>query len=77
MKTIGKITNNWKSALNHIENKDVEKAVESLDTCLLILAQATEEGKTQLDNVKVDTWKVRVWVKLEELNVLPEYNEYV
>jgi hypothetical protein len=77
MKTIGKITNTWKSALKYVENNDVEKAVESLDTCLLILAQATEEGKTQLDNVKVDTWKVRVWVKLEELNVIPEYDEYI
>jgi flavin-binding protein dodecin len=77
MKTVGKITNTWKNALDHIKNNNIEKAVKTLDTCLLILAQATEEGKTQLDNVKIDTWKVRVWVSLEELNVIPEYDAYI
>jgi hypothetical protein len=77
MKKIGKITNTWKFALDCIKSNNTEKAVEFLDTCLLILAHATKEGKIQLDNVKVDTWKVRVWVKLEELNVIPEYDEYI
>jgi len=77
MKTVGKITNTWKQALNQIENNDIQNAVDTLDKCLLILAQATEEDKIKLDGVKVDTWKVRVWVTLEELNVIPEYNEYV
>lgn len=77
MKTVGKITNTWKQALTYIKNNDTDKAVEHLDKCLLILARATEEEKTKLDGVKVDTWKVRVWVKLEDLNVIPEYNEYI
>ncbi len=76
MKTVGKITNTWKKALNQIEKNDVEGAVESLDKCLLILAMATDEEE-KLDGVKIDTWKVRVWVKLEELNIVPEYDEYI
>jgi hypothetical protein len=75
MKTVGKITNTWKKALSQIENDDIENAIESLDKCLLILAMATENGDTKLDSVKIDTWKVRVWVKLEELNAIPEYDE--
>jgi hypothetical protein len=76
MKTVGKITNTWKKALKQIEDKDVEGAVESLDKCLLILAMATGD-EDKLDGVKIDTWKVRVWVKLEELNIIPEYEEYI
>jgi len=75
MKTVGKITNTWKKALSQIKNDDIENAIESLDKCLLILAMATENGDTKLDSVKIDTWKVRVWVKLEELNAIPEYDE--
>jgi hypothetical protein len=76
MKTVGKITNTWKKALKQIEDKDVEGAIESLDKCLLILAIATGD-EDKLDGVKIDTWKVRVWVKLEELNIIPEYEEYI
>jgi hypothetical protein len=76
MKTVGKITNTWKKALKQIEDKDVKGAVESLDKCLLILAIATGD-EDKLDGVKIDTWKVRVWVKLEELNIIPEYEEYI
>lgn len=76
MKKVGKITNTWKTALKQIENGEVDKAVESLDKCLLILAMATDEY-TKIDGVKIDTWKVRVWVKLEELKVIPEYDTYI
>jgi hypothetical protein len=76
MKKVGKITNTWKLALKQIEEGKVDEAVESLDRCLLILAMATDED-TKLDGVKIDTWKVRVWVKLEELNVIPEYDTYI
>ena len=71
MKKVGKITNTWKKALQFIKAKDVPSAVEQLDTCLLILAQ--EEGDI-IDNLKVDLWKMRVWVKIEDLGVLPEYD---
>ena len=74
MKKVGKITNTWKKALQFIKAKDTEKAVEHLDTCLLILAQATEAGETIIDNLRVDLWKMRVWVKIEDLVGLPEYD---
>ena len=77
MRKVGKITNTWQSALEQIEKGEIDKAVESLDKCLLILAIATEDKELKLDGVKLDTWKVRVWVKLEELNVVPEYDEYI
>ncbi len=67
MKKVGKITNTWKKALQFIKAKDTENAVEQLDTCLLILAQATEAGETIIDNLRVDLWKMRVWVKIEDL----------
>ena len=76
MRKVGKITNHWKTALQQIEEGKTDEAVESLDTCLLILAMATYEEE-KLDGVKIDTWKVRVWVKLEELNVVPAYDEYI
>ena len=74
MKKVGKITNTWKKALQFIKAKNVPSAIEQLDTCLLILAKATEEGETMIDNLKVDLWKMRVWVKIEDLGVLPEYD---
>jgi len=74
MKKVGKITNTWKKALQFIKAKETEKAVEQLDTCLLILAQATEAGETIVDNLRVDLWKMRVWVKIEDLVGLPEYD---
>lgn len=75
MKKVGKITNTWKKALQFIKAKDTENAVEQLDTCLLILAQATEAGETIIDNLRVDLWKMRVWVKIEDLVGLPEYDK--
>ena len=74
MKKVGKITNTWKKALQFIKAKDTENTVEQLDTCLLILAQATEAGEIIIDNLRVDLWKMRVWVKIEDLVGLPEYD---
>ena len=76
MRKVGKITNTWKTALKQIENGEIDNAIESLDKCLLILAMATGEDE-KVDGVKIDTWKVRVWVKLEELNAVPEYDDYI
>jgi hypothetical protein len=73
-KKVGKITNTWKKALQSIKAKDTESAIEQLDTCLLILAKATEEGLDMIDNLRVDLWKMRVWVKIEDLVGLPEYD---
>jgi hypothetical protein len=73
-KKVGQITNTWKKALQFIKAKDTENAIEQLDTCLLILARATESGHELLDNLRVDLWKMRVWVKIEDLIGLPEYD---
>lgn len=77
MKTVGKITNTWKKALKQIKNNETEQAIETLDKCLLILAQETVDETTELDGIRIDLWKVRVWVKLEELGVIPELDEYI
>jgi hypothetical protein len=77
MKTVGKITNTWKKALKQIKNNETDEAIETLDQCLLILAQETVDETTELDGVKVDLWKVRVWVKLEELGAIPELDEHI
>jgi hypothetical protein len=76
-KTVGKITNQWVKSLNLIKQNNILEAIDALDVCLLILAQATEDGIVMLDNIKVDLWKTRVWVKLEDLNVIPEYDAHI
>lgn len=75
MKKVGKITNTWKRALQQIRSKQINEAIETLDECLLILAVASENNAEKLDGINVDLWKTRVWVKLEDLDVLPLYNE--
>lgn len=77
MKKVGKITNTWKKALQQIRSEQNNEAIETLDECLLILAKATEYNINELDNVSVDLWKVRVWVKLEELDAVPLYEAYI
>lgn len=77
MKKVGKITNTWKKALQQIHEGQNNEAIETLDECLLILAKATENNIEEIDNVSVDLWKVRVWVKLEELDAVPLYEAYI
>ena len=75
MKKVGKITNTWKRALQQIRSKQINEAIETLDKCLLILALASENNIEKLDGINIDLWKIRVWVKLEDLDALPLYNE--
>ncbi len=77
MKKVGKITNTWKQALQFIKSKQINDAVEKLDECLLILALETEKGTDKLDSHTLDLWKMRVWVKLEDLNVIPAYDAQI
>jgi hypothetical protein len=77
MKKVGKITNTWKQALQFIKSKQINEAVEKLDECLLILALETKKGTDTLDGYTVDLWKMRVWVKLEDLNVIPAYDAQI
>ena len=77
MKKVGKITNTWKRALQQIKAKQFNEAIETLDECLLLLALATESEIETIDNISVDLWKTRVWVKLEELDAVPAYGQYI
>ena len=77
MKKVGKITNTWKQALQFIKSTQINDAVEKLDECLLILALETENGTETLDGHTLDLWKMRVWVKLEDLNVIPAYDSCI
>jgi hypothetical protein len=77
MKKVGKITNTWKRALQQIRSNQFNEAIETLDECLLILTLATEDNVEELDGVSVDLWKTRVWVKLEDLDAVPAYDQYI
>ena len=77
MKKIGKITNTWKRTLQQIRTNQFNEAIESLDECLLILSLATEDNIEELDGISVDLWKTRVWVKLEDLDAVPAYDQYI
>jgi len=77
MKKVGKITNTWKRALQQIHSNQLNEAIETLDECLLILTIATEDNVEELDGVSVDLWKTRVWVKLEDLDAVPAYDQYI
>jgi len=69
-KKIGRITNYWNQAKEKIQIGELEKARIILDKCLLILALASENGIGILDNIQVDLWKDRVWLLLEEKELL-------
>ena len=77
MKKVGKITNTWKRALQQIRSNQFNEAIETLDECLLILTIATEDNVEELDGVSVDLWKTRVWVKLEDLDAVLAYDQYI
>jgi hypothetical protein len=77
MKKVGKITNTWKNALQQIHSKQINEAIETLDKCLLIVALAQENDYEKLDGISLDLWKTRVWVKLEELEAVPLYDEKI
>jgi len=77
MKKVGKITNTWKRAIQQIRLNQFNEAIETLDECLLILTIATEDNTEELDGVTVDLWKTRVWVKLEDLDAVPAYDQYI
>jgi len=77
MKKVGKITNTWKRALQQVRSNQFNEAIETLDECLLILTIATEDNTEELDGVSVDLWKTRVWVKLEDLDAVPAYDQYI
>jgi len=71
-KKIGKITNYWNQAKEKIQIGELEEARTILDKCLLVLALASENNIEVLDNIRVDLWKDRIWLLLEEKELLCE-----
>jgi hypothetical protein len=69
-KKVGRVTNLYNKAKKQIKENQLEDARDTLDTCLLALAIETEHGKEIIDNVKTDLWKDRVWLLLEEQQLL-------
>jgi hypothetical protein len=69
-KKMGKVTHLWNEAKEQVELNNLDKVRDLLDRCLLALAEATTEGIEVIDNVRVDLWKDRVWLLLEEKDLL-------
>lgn len=68
-------TKSWLKAKKLTEEKDIEKAVPLLEIMIIRLAQMSTEGIKNIEGVNIDLWKERAWLSLENLGVLPEYNE--
>lgn len=62
----------WEEANNFANSGEIEKADESLQWCLLHLAKATLRNEKHYYGTKVDTWKTRVWNKIEDLGLLAD-----
>ena len=69
-KKVGKVTNMFAKAKQLISEQRFDEARDTLDTCLLVLAIDAENGVEKVDNVKIDLWKDRVWLLLEEKQLL-------
>tara|TARA_R110002167_G_scaffold76701_1_gene213496 strand:+ start:77 stop:421 length:345 start_codon:yes stop_codon:yes gene_type:complete len=61
------------------KSKEDNYDLEELDnlTCDLIahLAQLTDRGTTEIDDVPLDMYKDRVWWVVEKIGLLPEYRD--
>lgn len=62
----------WRIANKSAEQNDIEKADEALDTCLVVLGHATEKNWKRIAGTTLDIWKTRVWMRIEELGLLPD-----
>jgi hypothetical protein len=62
----------WRQAQIFIDEQEIEKADESLDWCLLLLAKSTLRGESKFEGKKIDTWKTKVWSAVESIGLLPE-----
>lgn len=74
----GPITKLWLESRKLIEEKNFEKAEETLDKGIYLIAQLTLTGKLDKDlveNVKMETWKERYWISLEN-NIWPLRKDY-
>lgn len=65
----------YKKAKKLAEEKNIEKALPMLETLLIHFADKSNRGITEVEGVKVDLWKDRIWQHIETMGCLPEYRE--
>lgn len=66
------LKNFWRKANESISIGDLIDADEQLDYCLVMLATATNNGYEKIAGSKVDVWKNRVWICIENNGLLPD-----
>ena len=74
----GPVTKLWLEARQLLDEKQLEKAEQVLDKGLVLLGLFTLEGlgdKDLLENVKMETWKERFWIAIEN-NIWPTRENY-
>ena len=70
------LTTLWKKAKLLAEAKNVEQALPILEKLLIHVSDASNRGIDVMEGVKVDLWKERFWLAIEnDLGILPEYRE--
>jgi hypothetical protein len=65
----------WLQALKFEKENNIEEADKMLDYCLVLLAEASQEGITDdqyFYGTKKYVWYERIWTKIEKLGLLPE-----
>jgi len=65
MKHTNKITEYWNKVLTLLDEGKYEEADEQLDYGIVYLARQTNNNIKEIDGVKVDLWKERLWQKKE------------
>lgn len=75
MKEPKPLTKMWKKAKLLTEQKNVDKAMPLLEVMLVYLSKLSLKGIKEVEGVKVDLMKDRIWLSIESLGLLPEYNE--
>jgi hypothetical protein len=71
------IEDRWREikAKSKVDNPNIEELDTLTSTLIAQLAQLTELGVTEVDGVRVDTYKDRTWWTIEKLGLLPEYKD--
>jgi hypothetical protein len=74
----GPVTKLWLQARHLIETKQLEEAEQVLDKGILVVSKYTLDGlgdKDLLEGVKMETWKERFWIAIEN-NIWPTRKDY-
>jgi hypothetical protein len=75
----GQFTKTWAMARQLLEDKNFEKAEETLDMGILLLIKAHESGyrdKDLIEGVKKETWHERFWVAIQN-HIWPRRPDYI